>query len=229
MGNPVRLTIRELAQPAVLRYGNFPLFIRKPISETESHDIAFNLFFGRPVLIVEHHDILQRPELLAEIASKINAVSPTIQWSNLETVVANSLLQRRASDGSRQIRSYASIVRITNDLPSWERFSVEWAQSKRNTLVEHVLQEGTARQDFEVDDKGVRLTVEIPPRGSQTLSLVHRRTHAALKGLGFRRNAEAFIRRRLSEIRDNYLCKTPRVLAVARTLAHWILTCLEIA
>ena len=71
---PVRLTIGELAQPAVLRYGAFPLFIRKPIRQTQSHDIAFNLFFGRPVLIVEHHDIFQRPESLVEIAARINSV-----------------------------------------------------------------------------------------------------------------------------------------------------------
>ena len=223
MGNPVRLTIRELAQPAVLRYGNFPLFIRKPINETESHDIAFNLFFGRPVLIVEHHDVFQRPESLAEIAAKINAVEPAIHWSNLETVVGNSVLQRRTSDGCHQIRSYAGIVRITNDRPSCERFSVEWVQSRRNTFVKHVLQEGKHRQDFEIDDVGIRLTVEMPPGSSQTLSLVHHTTHAALKSLGFRRNVEAFMRRRLSEVRDNYLCKNPRVLTVARILTHRLL------
>ena len=45
---PVRLTIGELSRPAVLRSGGFPLFIRKPIRQTQSHDIAFNLFFGGP-------------------------------------------------------------------------------------------------------------------------------------------------------------------------------------
>src|SRR5208283_5022134 len=41
VGQPVRLTIGELAQPAVLRYGGFPLFLRKPARQTESQDIAF--------------------------------------------------------------------------------------------------------------------------------------------------------------------------------------------
>ena len=67
---PVRLTIGELAQPAVLRYGGLPLFICKPIRQTQSHDIAFNVFFGQPVLIVEHHEIFQHPESLVEIAAK---------------------------------------------------------------------------------------------------------------------------------------------------------------
>ena len=72
---PVRLTIGELAQPAVLRYGGFPLFLRKPIRQTQNHDIAFNLFFGRPVLIVEHHQIFQHPEAAGRDRRKINRVA----------------------------------------------------------------------------------------------------------------------------------------------------------
>jgi hypothetical protein len=224
MGKPVRLTIRELAQPAVLRYGNFPLFLRSPIQESGRHDIAFNLFFGRPVLIVEHHEVFQRPESLAEIATLINAVEPRIQWSNIGTVVANSVLRRQAPDGGHHIRSYAAIVRVTNNLPASEKVCVEWVQARRNKLVDHVLQEGTPRHDFEIDDTGIRLSVEIRAGQSQTLSLVHHGTQSRLRSLGFRRGVQAFMRRRLSEVRDNYLCKSPRVLAAARSFAHWIVT-----
>ena len=31
------------------------------IRRTRSHSIAFNLFFGLPVLIAEHHEVSQRP------------------------------------------------------------------------------------------------------------------------------------------------------------------------
>lgn len=217
-GHPLRLTIRELAQPAVLRYGNFPLFIRRPIDQNQSHDIAFNLFFGRPVLIVEHHDVFQRPESLAEVATRINSVEPGIHWSNLAAAVDNSILRRRAPDGSHQVRAYASAVRITNDLTSSERFSVEWVQSSPGALVEQVLQDGTPCRSFEVDDAGTHLTVELAPGSSQTLTLVHRNAHVTPRNLGFRRNVKAFVRRRLCEARDNYLCKNPRILNVARAL-----------
>ena len=53
---PVGRALVGLAQPAVLRYGGVPLFIRNFIKDTQSQDIAFNLFFGRPILIGEHHD-----------------------------------------------------------------------------------------------------------------------------------------------------------------------------
>ena len=216
----VRLTIAEFAQPAVIRYEGFPLFLRKPIRHTHSHDIAFNLFFGRPVLIVEHHDVFQRPESLAEIATRINSIASEIQWSNLTNVVSNSILKRRAPDGTYHVRAYSNTVRVFNDSDLVERFSIEWSHSGQQTSVEQVLQDGTPCRCFEVDDDGIRLSVTLAPGSSQTFSLVHRNIHATIRNLGFRRNAKAFLRRRLSEVRDNYLSKNPSLLTLAKTLVR---------
>jgi hypothetical protein len=213
---PVRLTIGELAQPAVLRYGGFPLFIRKPIRQTQSHDIAFNLFFGRPVLIVEHHEIFQRPESLVEIAARINSVASEVHWSNLATVVGNSILMRRAPDGTHHVRAYSGTVRISNDSGSIRRYSIEWGDSSDGASIEQVLMDGTPCCGFEIDDAKLRLSVDLAPGSSQTFSLVHRNIHATVRNLGLRWNAQAFLRRRLSEVRDNYLSKNQRLLKAAR-------------
>ncbi len=215
---PVRLTIGELAQPAVLRYGGFSLFIRKPIRQTQSHDIAFNLFFGRPVLIVEHHEIFQRPESLVEIAARINSVAPEVQWSNLATVVANSILMRRATDGTHYVRAYSSTVRISNDSDSIRRYSIEWGDSCCGASIEQVLMDGTPSRGLEIDDAGLRLSVELAPGSSQTFSLVHRNVPSNVRNLGLSWNAQAFLRRRLSEARDNYLSKNQRILTTAKDL-----------
>lgn len=215
-GQPVRLTIGELAQPAVLRYGGFPLFIRKPISQTQSHDIAFNLFFGRPVLIVEHHEIFQRPESLVEIAARINSVASEVHWSNLATVVGNSILTRRAPDGTHHVRAYSGTVRISNDSGSIRRYSIEWGNSCDGASIEQVLMDGTPSRGLEIDDAGLRLSVELAPGSSQTFSLVHRNVRATVRNLGLRWNVQAFLRRRLSEVRDNYLSKNRRLLKAAK-------------
>ena len=213
---PVRLTIGELAQPGVLRYGGFPLFIRKPIRQTQSHDIAFNLFFGRPVLIVEHHEIFQRPESLVEIAARINSVASEVHWSNLATVVGNSILMRRAPDGTHHVRAYSGTVRISNDSGSIRRYSIEWGDSSDGASIEQVLMDGTPCCGFEIDDARLRLSVDLAPGSSQTFSLVHRNIHANVRNLGLRWNAQAFLRRRLSEVRDNYLSKNQRLLKAAK-------------
>jgi len=48
------LTLADLLAPAVSRYGDFPLFMRRYPGNLA--DFAFDLFLGKPALLVEHHD-----------------------------------------------------------------------------------------------------------------------------------------------------------------------------
>lgn len=212
---PARLTIGELAQPAVLRYGGLPLFIRKPISETQSYDIAFNVFFGRPVLIVEHHEIFEHPEALIEIAERINSVMPNVEWAHLATVVNKSILTRKAPDGMYHVRAYSGTVDVSNDSGSSRCYSVEWAGSHDRASIRKVLVDGTDCP-FEIDDAGLRVSMELAPGSSRTASLVYRNDQATLRSLGLRWKVRALLRRRLSEFRDNYLSKNQRILAAAK-------------
>jgi hypothetical protein len=215
-GNPIRLTIRELAQPAVLRYGGFPLFIRNPISKTQNCDIAFNLFFGRPVLIGEHHDLFKHPECLVEIADRINSLAPEVHWTNLATVVSGSILSRVDPDGTHHVRAYSGSVRITNDSTCTRRYSVEWGGCNHVPPVEQVLMDGVPCSGYEIGDSEFRLSMELGPGGSGEFSLVHRNVFACTRALGLRWKARSMLRRRLSEFRDNYLSKN-RFLLMAAT------------
>lgn len=216
----VRLTLGELAQPAVLRYGGFPLFLRKDSLHTQSADIAFNLFFGRPVLIVEHHGIFRHPEFLTEVATRINTVAPNIHWTNLGRAVSNSILSRRTANGLYNILAYSRTVRVSNDnSESTNRFLIEWKHLGQKGSVDRVLQDETPFENFTADDAGVRLSVDLAPGSSETFSVLRRNPHVDLGKLGLRRKASAFVRRRLSEVRDNYLSKIPHVLEVANTLS----------
>jgi hypothetical protein len=215
---PIRLTIGELSHPAVLRYGGFPLFFRRTIRQTRNHDIAFGLFFGRPVLIGGHHDVFKRPESLVEIVARINSMVPGIRWSNLETVAANSFLTRTTPDGIRHLRAYSGTVRVANDSESIERYSIEWTSCRDSAAIEKVLMDGAPFPSFEVYDAGLRLSVELAPGGSRKFSIVHRGAQATARTLGPRWRARAFLRRRLSEVRDNWLSKNQGLLTVARTI-----------
>jgi hypothetical protein len=204
---PVALTLGELAQPAILRYGGFPLFLRQPIRKTNRQDIAFNLFFGRPVLFEEHHDVFRRPETLAEAALMVNSIAPDIRWSNVETAVVNSILRRRTPDAACHVRAYSGTVQVANKQDSPQHLTVEWNRSPQCLRVEQVLQDGRPYHPYEVDDSGIRVSVELGPGNTRTFSVIYRNDYSSLEGLGFRWGAKAFIRRRLSEIRDNYISK----------------------
>jgi len=214
---PVRLTVRELAQPAVLRYGGFPLFLRRPIRHSQSHDIAFNVFFGKPILIVEHHDVFQRPEALVEVAGRINTVAPEVHWSSLATAVSNSILRRVGPDGEHHVRAYSGTVEMSNPSCLIRPLSIEW-DAYASSAVEQVLMNGTPCCGFQADDAGIRLSSEMSPGSSRTFHLFHRNKRVAVTSLGLRWNARAFVRRRLSEARDNYLSKNQHLLSAAKNI-----------
>jgi hypothetical protein len=213
-----RLTIGELAQPALLRYAGFPLFLRSKIADIRNEGIAFNLFFGKPVLIVEHHDAFRDPRPLLEAVSRINSVAPGIRWSNLGDAVASSFWRRRAADGEHRIRAYSRTVRIANDTDSTARFAVEWIRGSPGAVVEEVLSDGKPAGTLAMDDTRIQAALEIASHSSRTLSLSYPNDGSRFPGLGIRHNAGAFLRRRLSEVRDNYLSKSRPVLTAAKAL-----------
>jgi hypothetical protein len=220
VGKPAPITIADLAQPAVLRYTGFPVFTRSFIKHISREDIAFNIFFGKPILIGEHHDTFKHPGSLLELVQKINSIAPGISWSNLESVVDNSILKRRRPDGTVQVRPYSSNVLIENDSASVERYSIEWCQSGQYSPIEHLLQDGTESPRVSVEDAGIRISAELPAGASQTFSVVYRNDHAALGKPGVMWDARAYLRRRLCEVRDNYLSKHQHVLTLATTLGR---------
>ncbi len=218
LGEEDRLTIRDLAQPAVLRYDGFPLFLRKPSRKIKKQDVAFNVFFGRPVMIVEHHEVFQSPESLLEVVANINSLVPDIRWANLTTIVSNSFLARREDDRTIHVRPYAELVQVSNDSSSSKDYLIEWPDSFEGSSVESIVETGTGRTEQEINQLGLRIAAEIAPNSFRTFSLVHRDVFPSGKSLGYRRHARAFVRRRLSEIRDNYLSKNHRLLRFAKTM-----------
>jgi hypothetical protein len=223
VGKSSSIRFADLVEPAVLRYGGMPLFVRNFIKEMRSQDIAFNVFFGKPILIGEHHDTFKQPGSLLELVQTINSISPGISWSNLESVVHNSILKRRKPDGTVQVRSYSSNAFIANDSSSGEWFSIEWDQAGQCSSIEQVLRDGTRLPSFEFNDAGIRVFVELPEGAGQMFSVVYRNDCAARGKPGLMWDAQVFLRRRLSEVRDNYLSKNQSVLMAAKALQRHFL------
>jgi len=219
MNVPTRLTLGELAQPAVVRYGQFPLFLRKDSTRTERADIAFNLFFGRPTLIVEHHNVFEHPQRLLEAVSRINETNPETHWTSVGRAAKDSMLQLRTKDGATRIRAYTREVQISNSYEHNRRVVIEWRGFGNDKTVDQVLKNGKPCRSVKLNGlENVELSDELDPTTSATFGLIHKNNFTARNGLGFRSAVRGFVRRRLSEARDNYLSKNPSVLAFAKSL-----------
>jgi hypothetical protein len=216
---PVNLGLAELTQPAVLRYASFPLFLRESSARIDRCDVAFKLFFGRPVFIVEHHDVFKQPEVLVTAVSNINAAAPQIRWSSPGSAIRNSHLWRRTADGTYAIRAYSRSVRLSNTSGSPVSYRIEW-HGGGDTAVppKHLLRDGAPCPGLEESAGVAEVLVDLPAGASCTFDLAHQNNCAMYKGLGFKRAVRGFVRRRLSELRDNHLSKHPLILAGATTL-----------
>jgi hypothetical protein len=225
MPHPVQddspLTLRELAQPAVLRYNRFPLFLRKPVNKIQREDIAFNVFFGRPVLIVEHHQDFKDTEPILGLVDEINRIAPEIRWSSLATATTRSMLCRATPNQGWEIRVFAGTVNIdANTLPEG-RCLLEWRGLVDPASFAGVLANGGASA-FECVGDSVRVTAEIPAGSSAIFSLAGSPSHTNSRRLDLRWKTKAYLRRRLSEFRDNHLYRSPRILQMARAIQHRI-------
>jgi hypothetical protein len=130
----------------------------------------------------------------------------------------NSSLRRRMSDGRLRIRAYSRTVRVVNDSDSAERLSLEWRHNGECPPIEQVLLDGVPFASFDTDDSTIQVSADLPPHSSAEFSLLYRNIYPNLKGLGFGWGVRAFVRRRLSEVRDNYISKNDRALSLVQAL-----------
>ncbi len=216
-GKPALYTIGDLMCPSVWKYGGFPLFLRKYPSEIAAQDIALNVFVGKPVLVVEHHEIFKDPQPLIQVVKLINSIMPGVRWANLQTAVENSYLSRVSSDGVVHIRPASKALQIDNHERNPVTCSVEWdaCQSKPDKVL-------VDREEWCVSGRGAtsaHLTLDLPVGESRRIEIVHKNEFGLSNAnQKFDWRAKAIVRRRLSDIRDNVLCRYPRLLSVAKTV-----------
>jgi hypothetical protein len=216
------LTLGQFMQPAILRYGGFSLFVRKPIREITVENIAFNCFFGQPVLIVGHHETLRNPEPLIEAVTSINSFGACVQWCDVQTAIARSLLKRKIGDSIYQFLAYSSTVHISNNEDRPQHAVLQWSHSHQCPAVDNVLQDGVRCDFYEVGASAIRLSVELGASCTTAFSVRYRNVYPSYKTLGFRWNARAVARRRLSEIRDNYVTKNHYAMTITKRLGRFL-------
>jgi hypothetical protein len=72
--------------------------------------------------------------------------------------------------------------------------------------------------DYSADESAVCITVRIDAESADYFSIHDVPNDANVVRFGFRHEASACVRRRLSEMRDNYVSKSPALLAAAKSV-----------
>jgi hypothetical protein len=198
------LALRDLLGVAVTRFAGLPLFIRR--SARNIAELAFDLFLGKPALLVEHHGFFRNGYgELAETVEKVAGLDERLQWANLGTVCTRVCLKRAVANGDVEVRFFTDRFSLRNESARPQQYAL----LRRTMPGEEVLAmtcNGVRRDSWrEADSIKARLSlgagevadikVERGPLQRVTIPVNYDR--------GYR--TKVFIRRSLSEFRDNYL------------------------
>ena len=92
------LTVRDRLHIAVTRFSNFPLFSRWYPHQFE--ELAFNLFLGKPALLVEHHAFFRGGyEALAETIERLQRLEPRLKWGSPAAVCSSACWKKVTESG----------------------------------------------------------------------------------------------------------------------------------
>jgi hypothetical protein len=209
------LTVAEFLTPAVTRHGGFPVFVRRyPVGLEQ---FAFDLFFGKPLLAVEHHAYFKDGGgRLAEFVARINSFKG-LQWTGLHDIMKKSYLEREISSEVTACRLYTNHNIIENHVERDRTFIVTKFEAG-DVPIQHVLVNGVAT-GFMMIDNMLEFATRIPALSSTVVEVVYRNPlpHAQLER-GFASRSHVWAHRMLSEFRDNVLCRSDFLLAGAQAL-----------
>lgn len=209
------LTMADFLEPAVTRYCGVPLFGRRYPGALAQ--FAFDLFFGKPALVVEHHACLRDSGgNLGEFIAGLNGLE-RLQWSGLEEIMTKSYLEHEISSESTACRLYTNHHFVQNHAEREQLFIITKSETD-GALIQTVLVNGR-ETDFVVSGNLLHFTIRIPAFSSREIQIAYRNVLPEKEPRrAFASRSRVWTRRMLSEFRDNVLCRSDLLLAGAHAL-----------
>lgn len=218
LGKAHGLTLADLLAPAVSKYKSFPLFMRRYPREVV--DFAFDLFLGKPALIVEHHKYFQEGyDTIRQFMSQVNSLSEKLQWTNLKELISNTYLQRRISQDTVECKIFTNCQILHNPESTWKQYII--LKHEDNEIPIKTVSVDGRRYPFVVEDDYLRLCIDMPPKGAVEITIDYDNMYQYARQVkSLRRNVKVYLRRHLSEVRDNYLCRHDGILSLAYSVKN---------
>jgi len=220
IGQAHGLTVEDLLSPAMCKYSSFPLFNRRYPRDVV--DLAFDLFVGKPALLLEHHDYFKKGYTdAATFAKTVNALSPALQWSSLEEIVKNTYLQRTASPDVVECKIFANRQVIRNLAPAPKTFLIRKTDHYSSAAVKSLEINGKT-YPHDIRDGEIQFSIDIPASSAVELRIdyLNDTEYPATSRNRLGREVKIYVRRYLSEVRDNYISKNEGLLSLANRIVR---------
>lgn len=198
------LQLRDLLDVAVTRFDGFPLFVRRYPQDVVG--LSLDLFLGKPALLVEHHGFFSDGyAALERIVRTLNTIEPRLEWTNLAAICSQASWMKCEENGEFQVRFYTDRFHLRNDSAEVRRYVLRQRQAIVASTVSIAVKGAPAKTGRVGDELVVR--VELNP--GQSVEVAIQRPQAPARAATFSHSlawrAGVFVRRHLSEFRDNHV------------------------
>lgn len=211
---PQVLRLRHLLDVANTSFDGFPLFGRHYPRDVA--EFAFDLFLGKPALVVEHHGYFKEGyEPLESFVRQMNALVERLEWSNLATVCSRACLKRVTRQGDVAVRLYVNRFVLTNKGHKAQTYRLS-RQRPVNAPLPVVMVNGI-QCESEVQNDSLTFTLSLEPAQTADIRIVSgdpQKVDSPAWRPTAAYQAGVFTRRVLSEFRDNYVSKNRPLAAI---------------
>ncbi len=198
------LTLADLLAPGITRFSGFPLFFRRYVRDYSDAEIALQSFFGKPLLIGEHHQLFKDADALVSLVERIRKVVPDVRWTSPQSAVQRASLSRRDDTDAVHVRIFANSGVLHNDDAVSTRLMVERSDVAPKWLDRIVVDGDETSHTLIAGSATFQCTV--PPQSRREYRVLFAAGEQPQEPLRtFRTRMQIFLRRRLSEIRAMYL------------------------
>jgi len=200
---PNVLRLKDLLDVAVTNFSNFPLFTRRYPSDKVG--LAFDLFAGKAALLVGHHRFFRNGyDALTEIVSWLNAVEERLEWTSLSGICRQACLKREAGNGEIHIRFYTDSFVIRNDSGGQQKYILSRRQSAEEPRPFVTVNGCRVECGHSADTLEISLELGLGQKAEVRIERATSDKPAAQAGS---QPVRVFVRRFLSEFRDNHIDK----------------------
>ena len=209
-----RLTVRDLLQVAVTHYEDFPIFVRRyPV---DIFDHAFDALFQKPVLAVEHHGYFRHGcGPLVQVMRELSTLKTNLTWLPLGQAVAASCILRQTGDGQYAVRHLTRTLHLTN--PTVIDWYLSLEKPAAGESIKAVMINGE-EVPFGIVSCELKYEHVLPAGREMQVRIVFHPKPKVVWHPSVKYRLATWLRRRLSDVRDNQLARSEWLLAVAQKI-----------
>jgi hypothetical protein len=207
------LTLRDILDVAVTKYDNFAIFGRRYPHDV--FDFAVDAFFQKPLLMAEHHAFFKPGfEPLRRVARDLATLDGPTRWMPLHGTLTSTFVVKQVGPGHCAARFFTPLLKLRNT--NGEPCLYSLMKPEAHGLVEAVTVGGES-VPFEWESGFLKCDIRLGAGDERDVKVLYRaaekRTYHYRRSWSFQ--SRVFARRMLSDMRDNYLSKSDRLLAAA--------------